>query len=141
MLFLLKYWKFIAGGLIILSLVSSIILFKQHYDTLKKERDDYLLKFNTAEQNHKTTKASFNQYKVDAERNIENLSISLDNLAGQFEMAVEKSNELEKMLSKHDFGYLAKKKPGLINNRVNSATDRLFRTLEQETRTNGSDSN
>jgi len=38
--------------------------------------------------------------------------------------------ELKDVLSKHDLGALAKRKPGLIENRVNAGTDRALRLLE-----------
>lgn len=43
------------------------------------------------------------------------------------------SRELKDVLSKHDLGALAKRKPGLIERRVNDGSDRALRLLEQST--------
>lgn len=40
---------------------------------------------------------------------------------------------LEEKFLKHDLEYLARNKPGLIENRINSATVDVFRQIEQET--------
>ncbi len=43
------------------------------------------------------------------------------------------SRGLKDVLSKHDLGALAKRKPGLIERRVNAGSDRALRLLEQST--------
>lgn len=39
-------------------------------------------------------------------------------------------SRLQELLSKHDLTYLAKNKPGLIERRINDATDRAFSDIE-----------
>lgn len=49
------------------------------------------------------------------------------------------SRELKDVLSKHDLGALAKRKPGLIERRVNDGSDRVLRLLEQATQAPAAD--
>ena len=49
------------------------------------------------------------------------------------------SRELKDVLSKHDLGALAKRKPGLIERRVNDGSDRALRLLEQSTQAAAAD--
>lgn len=43
----------------------------------------------------------------------------------------EDTSKLSKLLAKHDLAYLAANKPGLIENRVNTATKQTFKELEE----------
>jgi len=48
---------------------------------------------------------------------------------------IEKQNaRLAKLLSDHDLGKLAREKPGLIENRLNSGTDKVFSDIEEITK-------
>jgi chromosome segregation ATPase len=49
------------------------------------------------------------------------------------------SRELKDVLSKHDLGALAKRKPGLIERRINDGSDRALRLLEQSTQATAAD--
>lgn len=49
------------------------------------------------------------------------------------------SRELKDVLSKHDLGALAKRKPGLIEHRINDGSDRALRLLEQSTQATAAD--
>lgn len=49
------------------------------------------------------------------------------------------SRELKDVLSKHDLGVLAKRKPGLIERRINDGSDRALRLLEQSTQAAATD--
>ena len=49
------------------------------------------------------------------------------------------SRVLKDVLSKHDLGALAKRKPGLIERRVNDGSDRALRLLEQSTQAAAAD--
>lgn len=60
------------------------------------------------------------------EERINNLTIDLQN-------ADEGLVELRKILADHDLTRLAIEKPGLIANRVNSATKKIFEELENDT--------
>lgn len=45
----------------------------------------------------------------------------------------EYKSSLEEKLAKHDLEMLARKKPGLIEKRINDATDQIFKQIEAET--------
>lgn len=49
--------------------------------------------------------------------------------------ANEYSEQLRQVLQDHDLTRLAEEKPGLIENRINNATDDVFTDIEQFTRT------
>lgn len=49
------------------------------------------------------------------------------------EQAEAYSESLIKILTKHDLEYLALKKPGLIENRINNATKKIFSDIESIT--------
>lgn len=64
----------------------------------------------------------------------EDYEIQLDEtkkLQSRYSEAREYSNQLIDKLQQHDLAYLALKKPGLIENRINKATVELFNEFEQ----------
>ena len=54
----------------------------------------------------------------------------LNQLAKQYQASNKEVGDLRRMLSKHDLGYLMLRKPGLVENRMNRATDALGKELE-----------
>lgn len=64
---------------------------------------------------------------------------ALEDLATAQREAGAYSRELKDVLSKHDLGALAKRKPGLIERRVNDGSDRALRLLEQSTQATATD--
>lgn len=58
---------------------------------------------------------------------------ALDSLAESSKKARGELNKLNKVFASHDLDTLARKKPGLIQNRVNSGSARALRLLECET--------
>jgi uncharacterized protein YeeX (DUF496 family) len=62
----------------------------------------------------------------DAERNITNLQKRLS-------VTENYKNELQNKLRRHDLTKLTLKKPGLIEKRINDATEQIFKNLESDT--------
>lgn len=58
---------------------------------------------------------------------------ALDTLSANSKKARGELDKLNKVFASHDLSTLAKKKPGLIQNRVNSGSARALRLLECET--------
>ena len=70
-------------------------------------------------------------------------NIALNKLTDQLNKDLRKSeeygDELRKTLNKHDLTHLANKKPGLIEKRMQNATDKLWDDLESVTSDNTTD--
>ena len=69
--------------------------------------------------------------RVEAQRQIDQKK--LNELAKNYQASNKEVNDLRRMLSKHDLGYLMLRKPGLVENRMNRATEALGRELEELT--------
>lgn len=107
--------------------------FKANGDRLKAELETMTLHYQTSEANHATTKQSFLSYREKATETITNIQEGYETLDTQYKAAQGRVGALEKLLSKHDLRYLAKRKPGLIKRRVNAGTVRMLLELEAAT--------
>jgi len=86
--------------------------------------------FEVSESQHKVTTASFKSYRENAENDLAKLRTVSGELDTDYNKARKYINKLEEMLSRHDFGLLTKRKPGLIERRVNRATGRVLNELK-----------
>lgn len=66
--------------------------------------------------------------RLDNQRKID--QVKINRLGKEYGKSRAKVNDLRKKLSKHDIGYLAQEKPGLIENIVNKGTKKLGEELE-----------
>ena len=102
---------------------------KYYYDTTQNTIAS--LRDNNAklEVANETNQATINKMGADAER--------LNNLTNQLVQDLQKSekygDELRNTLNKHNLTHLANKKPGLIEKRMQNATDKLWDDLESIT--------
>jgi hypothetical protein len=64
-----------------------------------------------------------NQRKID--------QVKLNQLSADYGKSRDKVNNLRRLLSKHDIGYLAQEKPGLIQNIVNKGMKKLGADIER----------
>ena len=71
------------------------------------------------------------QELLETQRKIDQAKIT--ELGRNYRASRQKVGDLRKMLSKHDLGNLMLEKPGLIENRMNNATERLGAELEELT--------
>ena len=60
--------------------------------------------------------------------------VASQRLGRSLEQAVESKNELQRLYQEHDFTRLAAAKPGLIERRINDATQKLFDDLTEQSR-------
>ena len=67
------------------------------------------------------------------------LNALTDQLSADLRKAEEYGDELRNTLNKHDMTHLANKKPGLIEKRMQDATDKLWCDLESVTSDNTTD--
>ena len=102
---------------------------KYYYDTTQNTIAQ--LRENNAklEVANETNQATIDKMGADAER--------LNNLTNQLVQDLQKSekygDELRNTLNKHNLTHLANKKPGLIEKRMQNATDKLWDDLESLT--------
>lgn len=66
-----------------------------------------------------------NQRRIDQEK--------LNTLAVSYQESQKKVGDLRELLSRHDLGFLMLKKPGLLETRMNKATERVGKEFEQLT--------
>ena len=71
--------------------------------------------------------------------NAEQLNALTDQLQIELRKAEEYGDELRATLNKHNLTHLANKKPGLIEKRMQDATDKLWKDLESATGDNTTD--
>lgn len=57
--------------------------------------------------------------------------VKIDKLSNEYRDSRAKVNDLRRTLSKHDIGYLAQEKPGLVENIVNRGTKKVGEELER----------
>lgn len=108
-----------------------------HYTTLVAERDQFLVDKNTLEREVKEKDANITNLRTAYATQKgsfltqhENYQTTVSNLSSQYQKERGRVHELEEKLSRHEFGTLAKKKPGLIRSRINNATQRVFADIQ-----------
>lgn len=117
--------KLIAIGILVAVLAGLALTIK-----IQAGKIDGLTAQVAAEQSaHATTKASFSVYREEAEAQADRTQRAMTDLAQSRYDAQTEINELSKKLARHDLGHLMRKKPGLIERRVNRATEKLFRDI------------
>lgn len=79
-----------------------------------------------------TNKEAFENFKTQANQMFEQQARAVEQLAQSREQAEKEKHRLSKKLQRHDLGHLARKKPGLIERRVNKATAELFEKIGWE---------
>ena len=102
---------------------------KYYYDTT--QNTIATLRDNNAklEVANKTNTETINQMVADNQR----LNALTDQLNSDLRKSEEYGDELRETLNKHNLTHLANKKPGLIEKRMQNATDKLWDDLESVT--------
>lgn len=115
-------WKLIAIGI----LLTVVVLFVHHYDSLKSERDQ-LKQANEAQQKViEDAMAAIGDWK-----NFVSTTEAVLEGMKQNQLAVEtEKRRINEIFAKHDIGELAKKKPGLVESRINLGSRDITRMLE-----------
>lgn len=139
---LFSKWKMIAAGLAALAVVTTIGLTYRHYTGL-------LSKVETLQTNNTRLQTAVDEQTatIDAqEQAISEWQESQDELIARVEelqrIAQEANREVRRLngiFSRHDLTELARKKPGLIERRINDGTDRIGRMLHCATGAEGED--
>lgn len=127
-------WKFFVGGGWKWVLAAGLISFalKFGYDAYNDyqalvarniEQAETIGELNTA---NAANTATIQAMEEQARETAENLEF----LSSQLLDAEDRVNDLEGLLSRHDLEFLALNRPGLIERRINDATDDVFSDLE-----------
>lgn len=122
--------------LVIAAVAIGIVSFYFHYNSVVSERA--LLRQNVA-----TAQEAFIREQSANKKLSEQLTLSfnryselqktMQDMADNSRIAKEELEALNGKFRKHDLEELARKKPGLIQNRLNSGTSDAFRMLEEST--------
>lgn len=65
--------------------------------------------------------------------NVAKQANNLNNLSTEVNKIKKETSQLGQTLSRHDFDYLVKKKPGLMEKRINNGTKKVFKDIEEIT--------
>lgn len=130
------WWKVGAGALIGVALVTVIALSYRHYTGLVDEKARLTGEVATLREDVSREKARADAFELtidrwDAAARVQ--AQALSDLATAQRDAGSYTRELKDVLSTHDLGALAKRKPGLVERRINAGSDRALRLLERST--------
>jgi len=116
-----------------IGVISGIFYF--YYQTSQEQLNE-LSKANAAQHEALKGASALNEELRDTLEKQQQLSAKLNESLKKSENKLE---DLRAVLRKHDLTNLSLKKPGLIENRINKATDEIFLEFENETDTNLTD--
>lgn len=105
-----------------------------HYKSLVQERAELASRASLAETELEHQKEVARRYRVSMDEQLDRLRKNLQELNSRFANEKRRRQEIGKLFSRHDLSRLAQKKPGLVGNRINVGTARLWFDLEQATR-------
>lgn len=129
-------WKIGAGILIGVATVTVIALSYRHYTGLVDAKAELSAQVATLREDvaREKSRADALSSAVDRwDQAAREQARALDQLTTAQREAGTYARELRDVLSKHDLGALAKRKPGLIENRINAGTADALRLLERST--------
>ena len=129
-------WKIGAGVLIGVATVTVITLSYRHYTGLVDAKAELSAQVATLREDvaRETSRADALGSVVDRwDQAAREQARALDQLTTAQREAGTYARELRDVLSKHDLGALAKRKPGLIENRINTGTADALRLLKRST--------
>lgn len=129
-------WKAYVGIAIGVALATAVALSYRHYSGLVEANAQLTGQVATLTEDVSREKARADAFEksIDAWDSAAKVQAkALEDFSTAQREAGAYSRELKDVLSKHDLGALAKRKPGLIERRVNDGSDRVIRLLEHST--------
>ena len=105
------------------------------YDRIQALRENVQILKTNAEVMNNSLKES-NETIVQMQRNAEAIEQQISELNTGLREAEKYKDEITEKLQKHNLTRLSAAKPGLIEKRVNEATSKIFKELEEITATN-----
>lgn len=86
---------------------------------------------------HNRTVKQHTDYVANVQKAIADDAREKDELRADMHVLMEKNHELSRILAEHNLAHLAAVKPNLVERRINNATERVFRELEEATSSAG----
>lgn len=118
---------------VVVASATAVFLAYQHYNGLVEAKASLTGQVSALTADVAREKARADAFERSIDKWDEAAGIQRDALT-QFTQAQREASQyqrgLKDVLSQHDLGMLAKRKPGLIENRINAGTDRTLRLLE-----------
>jgi len=109
-------------------LITSLVYGGYRYVGNLQEENRVLASTNaTLEASNTSLTATLENTKFEIER----IARERDELNGELQKSRVKMQRMVKLFADHDFANLVDKKPGLIQNRINKATDHTFKEFEE----------
>ena len=105
------------------------------YDRIQALRENVQILKTNAEVMNNSLKES-NETIIQMQRNAEAIEQQISELNTGLREAEKYKDEITEKLQKHNLTRLSAAKPGLIEKRVNEATSKIFKELEENTATN-----
>ena len=112
----------ILGGLLLATIASSAWYIDYLNDQIATLKGNQIVLETQIEEQNESIKKHLEQAK--------NQQLQMNTLAEENRMAMEDVNRLRKTFANHDLDELALAKPGLLQNKVNKASNRVMKTLE-----------
>ena len=123
----------ILGGLLLATIASSAWYIDYLNDQIATLKGNQIVLETQIEEQNESIKKHLEQAK--------NQQLQMNTLAEENRMAMEDVNRLRKTFPNHDLDELALAKPGLLQNKVNKASNRVMKTLEDLSNPNQFDEN
>ena len=123
----------ILGGLLLATIASSAWYIDYLNDQIATLKGNQIVLETQIEEQNESIKKHLEQDK--------NQQLQMNTLAEENRMAMEDVNRLRKTFANHDLDELALAKPGLLQNKVNKASNRVMKTLEDLSNPNQFDEN
>lgn len=129
----INWFRLIAAGAVLLAVGGTIYAGYRYVDNLHEENQTLIANNATLEANN----AQLEQSIIDQQAAIASLQSDIT-LIGEvqretfedFEAARDRVRDLEDRLGRHELGFLASQRPGLVENIINDATDEVGRCFE-----------
>lgn len=114
----------LGAGVVILAMSGAFYLYFNHAQEKMQEQEAALAVLRNA---NSTLQQTVSRQQEEMRKQAENLQ----NLNNRLNRIRRESSEMAELLSRHDLKYLASKRPGLIENRVNRGTQDVFDQLKE----------
>ena len=112
----------ILGGLLLATIASSAWYIDYLNDQIATLKGNQIVLETQIDEQNESIKKHLEQAKKQ--------QLQMNTLAEENRMAMEDVNRLRKTFANHDLDELALAKPGLLQNKVNKASNRVMKTLE-----------
>lgn len=114
----------LGAGVVILAMSGAFYLYFNH---AQEKMNEQAAQIELLQNANETLQGTIIRQREETRRQAENLN----NLNDRLNRIRRESNDMAELLARHDLKYLATKRPGLIENRVNRGTQDVFNQLKE----------